>query len=163
MSRCWVSGTGPTVTRHVGFSPPAIWSFHPTGTDYADPALLCGLDYFDDYIDLILDGSTVEEREEAELAAIKTCYEFYADASVDFAAYNSVQNAADVNHIRQALGYDQIVYYGESYGTLLGQHVMRDYPEILTAVILDGAAPLDAGVLPQGRVPRLVPHRAVLL
>lgn len=118
--------------------------FTQRGTIYADPALMCGLDYFDDYIDLILDGSTVEEREEAELAAIKTCYEFYADASVDFAAYNSVQNAADVNHIRQALGYDQIVYYGESYGTLLGQHVMRDYPEILTAVILDGAAPLDA-------------------
>ncbi len=60
----------------------------------------------------------------------------------NFDAYNSVENAADVNAVREALGYDQIIYYGASYGSQLGQHVMRDFPEILEAVVLDGAATL---------------------
>ena len=55
-----------------------------------------------------------------------------------------MQNAADVNTIRETLGYDQIIYYGESYGTLLGQHIMRDFPETVTAAILDGTIPISA-------------------
>lgn len=54
-----------------------------------------------------------------------------------------MENAADVNAVREALGYDQIVYYGPSYGSQLGQHVMRYFPEILEAVVLDGANALS--------------------
>ena len=62
---------------------------------------------------------------------------------VDLAQYNSVAIAADVNAAREALGYDRIVYYGASYGAQLGQHVMRDFPGILEAVVLDGANALS--------------------
>ena len=55
-----------------------------------------------------------------------------------------MENAADVNAVREALGYDRIIYYGASYGSQLGQHVMRDFPEILEAVVLDGAEALSA-------------------
>jgi len=48
-----------------------------------------------------------------------------------------------VNAVREALGYDKIIYYGASYGSQLGQHVMRDFPEILEAVVLDGAEGLS--------------------
>ena len=48
-----------------------------------------------------------------------------------------------MNAVREALGYDQIIYYGASYGSQLGQHVMRDFPEILEAVVLDGANSLS--------------------
>ena len=41
-----------------------------------------------------------------------------------------VENAADIVDIKDALGYDKIAYHGESYGTLLGQFLMRDHPEI---------------------------------
>ena len=62
---------------------------------------------------------------------------------INFDAYNSVENAADVNAVREALGYAKIIYYGASYGSQLGQHVMRDFPEILEAVVLDGAEALS--------------------
>jgi pimeloyl-ACP methyl ester carboxylesterase len=62
---------------------------------------------------------------------------------IDLAQYNSVRIAADVDAARQALGYDRIVYYGASYGAQLGQHYMRDFPEMLEAVILDGANSLS--------------------
>jgi pimeloyl-ACP methyl ester carboxylesterase len=89
---------------------------------------------------------TAEELRQYVSDALVGCYEDAVDAGVDLAAYNSLENAADVNSIRQALGYDQIVYYGESYGTLLGQHLLRDYPEALSAVVLDGVVPIDAVV-----------------
>jgi pimeloyl-ACP methyl ester carboxylesterase len=62
---------------------------------------------------------------------------------IDLAQYNSVALAADVNDARRALGYDGIVYYGASYGSQLGQHVMRDFPSMLEAVILDGTSALS--------------------
>lgn len=62
---------------------------------------------------------------------------------VDLSTYNSVAIAADVNDARRALGYDRIVFYGASYGSQLGQHVMRDLPAMLEAVILDGANSLS--------------------
>ena len=48
-----------------------------------------------------------------------------------------------MNDVRVALGYDQIIYYGASYGSQLGQHLMRDFPEILEGVVLDGANALS--------------------
>ena len=51
--------------------------------------------------------------------------------------------AADVDAVRTALGYERIIYYGASYGAQLGQHIMRDFPDMLEAVILDGANSLS--------------------
>lgn len=45
-----------------------------------------------------------------------------------------------------AAGYDQFNYYGVSYGTELGQHVMKaavDHPDVLRSVILDSVVPID--------------------
>ena len=116
--------------------------FTQRGTKYADPALMCDLDDLNPYTTALGDGSPVTDREQAEVDSFKACYERYLDSGVDFKAYNSVESAADVNSLRETLGYDQIVFYGESYGTLLGQHVMRDFPDSLTAVILDGTVPI---------------------
>jgi pimeloyl-ACP methyl ester carboxylesterase len=74
---------------------------------------------------------------------IGNCVARHAEAGVDLAAYNNLENAADVNDVREALGYEQIVLYGASYGTELGQHVMRDFPGTLEAVVLDGAGALS--------------------
>ena len=48
-----------------------------------------------------------------------------------------------MNDVRAALGYDRIAFYGGSYGTLLGQHVMRDFPEILELVVFDSTDALS--------------------
>jgi pimeloyl-ACP methyl ester carboxylesterase len=48
-------------------------------------------------------------------------------------------SAADVEALRQGLGYDQINLFGSSYGTHLAQQVMRDYPASVRSVVLDSA------------------------
>ena len=74
---------------------------------------------------------------------VGACVALHAAAGVDLAAWTNIENAADVNDLRAALGYERIVLYGASYGTELGQHVMRDFPEVLEAVVLDGAGALS--------------------
>ncbi|PHQ70717.1 MAG: hypothetical protein COB97_04120 [Paracoccus sp.] len=75
---------------------------------------------------------------------VSACFERHGAAGVDLAAYNTIENSADVNDARLALRYERIVYYGESYGTELGQTVMRDFPEILEAIVLDGTGSLTS-------------------
>ena len=65
---------------------------------------------------------------------------------VDFTAFTSKQNAADMYSVADALGYDQFNYFGVSYGTLLGQYVMdqaKDHPGMLRSVILDSVVPIN--------------------
>jgi pimeloyl-ACP methyl ester carboxylesterase len=118
--------------------------FTQRGTLYAEPALMCSEETMGPVLEAFTAGASAQEREQVGTEALKACFEEFAEAGVDFAAYNSVENAADVNSIREVLGYDQIVLYGDSYGTVLSQHVMRDYPDTLTAVILDGVDTLSA-------------------
>jgi len=54
----------------------------------------------------------------------------------------TVEDAADVNDLRIALGYKQIDLYGISYGTRLAETVMRLYPEGIRSVVLDSVVPL---------------------
>jgi pimeloyl-ACP methyl ester carboxylesterase len=74
---------------------------------------------------------------------LERCIDGFRRQGVDLAAYNSVAIAADIDAARRALGYRRIVYYGASFGAQLGQHVMRDFPGMLEAVILDGSNSLS--------------------
>jgi pimeloyl-ACP methyl ester carboxylesterase len=62
---------------------------------------------------------------------------------VDLGSYTTTENAADINDVRRALGYQQIDLLGGSYGTLLAQTIMRDFPGTVRSAILDSAAPLQ--------------------
>ena len=112
------------------------------GTKNTDTFLDCPEIYFLAWI-AQEQGLDEEADYNLQVETLQQCIDDFQAQGVDLNAYNSVANAADVNAARQALGYDQIIYYGASYGSQLGQHVMRDFPEILEAVILDGANPLS--------------------
>ncbi len=60
----------------------------------------------------------------------------------DFEAYNTGAAAEDLDAVRQALGYEQISLYGDSYGTFLSQAYAYRHPDTLDAVVLDGAYPV---------------------
>jgi pimeloyl-ACP methyl ester carboxylesterase len=111
------------------------------GTLYSTPFLRC-----DEMIGLKLDmlGQDVsdEEEEARKLEAWAACRARLVESGVNLAAYNSVENAADIVAVADALGYDQINLYGGSYGSLLAQHIMRDYPERVRSAILDAVSPL---------------------
>lgn len=80
------------------------------------------------------------DNDEAENALIQ-CRDRLLSEGVDLTAYNSRENAADVEALRRALGYERVNLYGISYGTRLALTVMRDYPDSLRAVVLDSVYP----------------------
>lgn len=120
--------------------------FNQRGTLYAQPSLLC-TESFDAAGDILT--LSTEKADTRSLAALTACYDRLTSEGIDLSAYNSLENAADVEDIRAALGYDAYNFYGVSYGTLLGLHLMRDQPEHLRSVILDGVVPTDVNFIEQ--------------
>jgi pimeloyl-ACP methyl ester carboxylesterase len=57
--------------------------------------------------------------------------------------YTTTQTAADIDAVRQALGYQRINLFGISYGTRLAQVYLRHYPDSVRTVTLDGVVPME--------------------
>ncbi len=84
-----------------------------------------------------------DEVTELLAPAIAACHDRLIEEGVNLDAYDNLENAADVASAIEALGYESAILYGQSYGTELIQHVLRDFPEIVEAAVLDGSAPLS--------------------
>ena len=112
------------------------------GTAYTEPALDCPdyhrMAWFRHAQGLDDQGVLAKQGE-----ILRGCVAGFEEAGVDLSTFNSVVIASDIDAARRALGYDRIFYYGGSYGSQLGQHLMRDFPEILEGAILDGANSLS--------------------
>lgn len=122
--------------------------FDQRGTYYSKPNLLCP--ELDELTKETLDRDlSTEEAERLSLDAYQACGERLTGEGVNLAAYNSLENAADIDSVRVALGYDKINFYGVSYGTLLGLHYMRDFPDSLRATVLDAVVPTQDSFLNQ--------------
>ncbi len=106
------------------------------GTGSADPELACNVvvELQVDLLDETLDpGSEVEALGQA----VSDCAADLREKGIDPGAYNSVQNAHDVDALRRALGHERWNVLGVSYGTRLGQTLMRLHPEGIRAAVLD--------------------------
>ena len=114
--------------------------FDQRGTLNADPNLICfeTVDLAEETIEQELSD---EESLQLSLQAMQECRERLLEEGIDLSAYDSLENAADINAIVEALDYEQINLYGVSYGTLLALHTMREYPDVLRSVILDAVVP----------------------
>ncbi len=121
--------------------------FDQRGTLYSKPALKCTEDR--ELLDRTLEQRlSHEEDQRVSLEATIACHDRLQRDGVNLAAFNSLENAADVNDLRAALGYRQINLYGVSYGTLLAQHVMRNFPQALRSVVLDAVVPTTTNFVP---------------
>jgi len=120
--------------------------FDQRGTGYSEPDLYCATD-----VPPTPGGGTDEEDiptpadVEGEVAGsfaedAAACRETFDDQGIDLEAYTTAENAADVEDIRVALGYDQVDLLGISYGSRLALAVMRDFPDAVRSVVL--ASPL---------------------
>jgi pimeloyl-ACP methyl ester carboxylesterase len=114
--------------------------FNQRGTFYAEPQLSCP-ETKENLAEFLRADSDEGERLYNE--AVNACYERLVAEGIDLSAYNSLENAADVPLIAEALGYDEYNFYGVSYGTLLALHLMRDHPDGLRSVILDSVVPTN--------------------
>jgi pimeloyl-ACP methyl ester carboxylesterase len=114
--------------------------FDQRGAGGSNPSLDCPEVQEVNY-ELLIQPLTIDQRVIEDEAAVKTCRDRLVRAGIDPSFANSAENAADVNDLRIALGYEQWNLFGVSYGTKLALTVMRDYPEGVRSVILDSVYP----------------------
>lgn len=122
--------------------------FDQRGTRYSEPFLFCQEIYdFKVQNARFPDSPALRDRYQAAVAG---CRDRLKNSGVDLGAYNSLESAADVPMVVQAAGYSgQFNFYGVSYGTMLAQHLMRDFPDRLRSVVMDSVAPLDTSFIVQ--------------
>lgn len=114
--------------------------FDQRGTLYSEPNLACP-EVFEETKRTLDQDLSDEEANRYYKEAVLACRDRMVSEGIDLSAFNSLENARDIEALRVALGYDQINFYGVSYGTLLGQHLMREFPGSLRSVILDAVVP----------------------
>jgi pimeloyl-ACP methyl ester carboxylesterase len=109
------------------------------GTGYSQPSLQCpevvDLQYQPDQ-NLTVAQSTAEYD-----TALNQCHARLAAEGIDLSAYNTPNDAADIDDLIHALGYHQADLYGVSYGTRLALQFMRAFPQDTRSVVLDSTFP----------------------
>jgi len=78
--------------------------------------------------------------------ALKASKERFDREGVNLSAYNNVETAADIAMIMKNLGYKKFNMVGSSAGTIIANHVIRDYPDMVRCAILDAGLPLDPSI-----------------
>lgn len=129
------TGAAPAILQHRD-----IVFVEQRGTQFSRPALRCP--------ERVDHNVAVAKGELAfsDPGWIKACRDRLTATGVNFSAFNSIENAADLYFVAEVLGYEQFNYYGVSYGTLLGQYVIAQADEHrvkLRSVILDGVVRAD--------------------
>ncbi len=114
--------------------------YNQRGAKYSTPYLNCP-GHIDLNQEIIESQLSNVEADEAQVAFSETCSVELRAKGWDLNMYSSAVNAADLNDIQLAMGYEQINIYGTSYGTRLALAVLRDYPEIIRSAIIDSVYP----------------------
>jgi pimeloyl-ACP methyl ester carboxylesterase len=132
--------------------------FDQRGVGLSEPALECP-EVVQTAMDLLDEPEPVIALQ-TNFKSLMACHDRLMNQQYNLAAYNTSQNAADVNAIRIALGYDQVNLYGGSYGSLLAQAVMRDHPEGIRSVVLESVWPLEKSFIVDttSTVPQAILH-----
>lgn len=62
---------------------------------------------------------------------------------IDLNGYNTIENAHDIDTVRDKLGYEKIIPFGFSYGTHLGQAYVKYHEDRVDKAVLIGVEGLD--------------------
>jgi pimeloyl-ACP methyl ester carboxylesterase len=119
--------------------------FDQRGVGSSQPALECP-EFVAALFD-ILDEPDPGNVQQTIFKSLMACQKRLVAEGHNLARYNTAQNAADVEAIRLALGYDQVNLFGGSYGSLLAQAAMRDFPNHIRSVVIDSTVPMEKSLL----------------
>ncbi|MFJ4813045.1 alpha/beta fold hydrolase [Streptomyces longwoodensis] len=110
------------------------------GTFSSQRPLLCPeIDqFYADRVHLRYDAPSTGDR---YAQASARCHQRLTAEGVDPAAYDTSENAADVADLRKALGIREWNVLSHSYGTQLALTYMREFPEGVRSVTVDGVVP----------------------
>ena len=114
------------------------------GLPLADPNLMCP-EITDLAYQTLDQNLSADEFMAQQLEGSAACRDRLLAEGVTLDAFNNVETAADVVMVMNALGYDTFNVYGTSAGTILAQHLLRDYPDRLRSVVIDSTVPAGRG------------------
>lgn len=109
------------------------------GTNLSEPALYCSEELA--ALRTLAYGMSYREAADLRVLTLAACYDRLKAEGVDLDGFDTNENAADVNALKEALKYDKINLFGASYGTRLTMTVMKEYPEIIRSVTIDSILP----------------------
>ena len=112
----------------------------PRGVGRSEPRLECP-DYQGRKAELRKLDLDPDEALRREVDALLACKRTLSEEGIDVSAYSPQAVAADVADLAAAMGYGTYNLYGRGFGTMLALTVMRDFPENVRGVILDGVWP----------------------
>lgn len=104
----------------------------PRGVGHARPCLACPGSYHLP-LDKPLDYGMLVKTEREYMM---NCAKFWKVQGIDLSGYNVREMAADIDAIRQALGYDKISLFGGSFGSHHGLAVLRYHEEHIERAVL---------------------------
>lgn len=118
-----------------------LLSFDPRGINGSSPKASCyGNADARRALSYVRDSRVIEDSAES-FAWNKNFVQSCLDTMGKHGGYiNTPQTAADMNSILDAVGQQNMVYWGFSYGTILGQTYATLFPERSERVIIDGVA-----------------------
>lgn len=121
------------------------------GTRYAEPFLFCDEAYDDRIQRLQANTDLTDIAFEDQLQHILDCKTRLEGDGIDYDWFDSVEAANDIPVVMDTLGHTgQFNFYGISYATLVGQHLLLDHESRLRSVVLDGVVPVDESIGAQG-------------
>ena len=106
------------------------------GAGFSEPALNCPVGAA--YADVFALPSSSENAGELFSAAMSLCGQKLSENSnIHLEDFITSENAADIESLRIALGYEEWNLWGVSYGSRLALEIMRKYPNGIRTSILD--------------------------
>jgi pimeloyl-ACP methyl ester carboxylesterase len=103
------------------------------------------------FVDALQDDRSYREERGALARARADCLDRLQANGVDLTDFHSEASAADLDDLRQALGYEQWNLLGISYGGRLALATMRSHPDGVRAAILDSVYDVTYGGLASER------------
>ena len=83
---------------------------------------------------------------------VSACRRRLEGKSIDLGQFTSAQSAADLDDLRQALGYEKWDVLGISYGTRLALTLLRDHPQGVRSLVLDSVYPPEVNIFEEQAV-----------
>jgi len=121
--------------------------FDQRGAGLSRPVLDCP-EADEAVIDSYEQALSVDDEEQLFLDAMIDCRDRLTERGVDLDVYHSVFSAIDTEAIRRALDFAPWNVLGISYGTRLGQTLLRMYPDAVRSIVLDSVVPVTANMTP---------------
>jgi pimeloyl-ACP methyl ester carboxylesterase len=110
--------------------------YDPRGTGHSQPSLDCP-ELRTETITQLSENLAAEEAATRYNSAALVCRARLVQGGANLSAYNTLENAADLDDLRRALGYSQINLYGSGYGARVVLNAERGQPAGVRGAVLD--------------------------